>query len=102
MTTGRIAGSASPAGDLRLMALATLDAVTQATCGALRLELVGVKPLRAFDENLVVVAVNVHHEGVVHRVVGSAIADDDPVVGTAKATLHAINRLASPLLARLT
>ena len=83
------------------MALATLDAVTQATCGAMRLELVGVKPLRAFDENLVVVAVTVHLEGATHRVVGSAIADEDPVVGTAKATLHAINRLASPLLARL-
>jgi hypothetical protein len=49
-------GTACPAGDLRLASLATLDAVSRATAGALQVELIGAKPLRAFDENLVVVA----------------------------------------------
>ena len=99
-TVGRQEGSTCPGGDLRLAALATLDAVSQATSGALRLELIGVKPLRAFDTNIVVVAVLAHHEGVVTRIVGAALSDDDALVGTARATMHAVNRIASPLLSR--
>ena len=34
--------------------------------------------------------------------VGAAIAEDDLLVGTARATLHAVNRLAAPLLMRIT
>jgi hypothetical protein len=100
-TIGRQEGSTCPGGDLRLAALATLDAVAQATCGALRLELIGVKPLRAFDTNIVVVAAMAHHEGKTTRIVGAAMAEEDVLVGTARATLHAVNRLASPLLTRL-
>ena len=100
-TIGRQEGSTCPGGDLRLAALATLDAVAQATCGALRLELIGVKPLRAFDTNIVVVAALAHHEGKTTRIVGAAMAEEDVLVGTARATLHAVNRLASPLLTRL-
>lgn len=98
---GQQQGSTCPGGDLRLAALATLDVITQATNGTLRLELLGVKPIRAFDTNLIVVAVQAHYEGTSMRVVGSAIADDNVVMGTARATLHALNRLASPLLSRL-
>lgn len=100
-TVGRQEGSTCPGGDFRLTAQATLDAVMHATRGAMRFELIGVKPLRAFDANLVVVAVQAHHEGQSTRIVGSALADDDLLVGTARATLHAVNRLASPLLSRL-
>ena len=100
-TIGRQQGSTCPGGDLRLAALATLDAVSQATCGALRVELIGVKPMRAFDTNIIVVAVVAHHEGQTTRLIGSAIADDGVVIGTARATLQALNRLASPLLSRL-
>ncbi len=99
---GRKEGSTCPGGDLRLAALATMDAIQAATFGALRLELIGVKPIRAFDTNIVVVAAIAHHAGISTRVVGSAIADEDPLVGTARATLHAVNRLASPLLTRIT
>ena len=87
---------------MRLVALATMDAIQHATSGALRLELIGVKPIRAFDTNLVVVAAIAHHADKSTRVVGAAIADEDPLVGTARATLHAVNRLASPLLTRIT
>ena len=99
---GRKEGSTCPGGDLRLVALATMDAIQLATRSALTLELIGVKPIRAFDTNIVVVAGIAHHDGKSTRVVGAAIAEEDPLVGTARATLHAVNRLASPLLTRIT
>ncbi|HYW33463.1 MAG TPA: hypothetical protein VE869_18315 [Gemmatimonas sp.] len=92
-------GSACPVGDLRLASLATLDAVTRATSGALKIELIGAKPIRAFDTNVVVVAAYVHHAGEVTKVIGAAVADHDLLLATSRATLAAVNRLASPLLA---
>lgn len=61
-----------------------------------RLELIGVKPVRAFDTNLIVVAVLALSRGRSSRVVGSAIADENLEIGTARATLHALIGLASP------
>lgn len=100
-TVGLQEGTTCPGGDLRLAAMATLDAVMQATGGAIRLELLGVKPLRAFDTPIVVVAVMAYLEGRSARIIGAATAEDDVLVGTARASLHAVNRLAAPLLARL-
>lgn len=94
-------GATCVGGDLRLAALATLDAVANAIDGELKLELVGVKPLRAFDTNLMVVALLLHQDGQTTRVVGTAIAEDDPLDGVARATLHAVNRLIAPYLTRL-
>jgi len=91
-------GSACPGGDLRLAALATLHAITQATGGALTFELIGVKPVRAFDTTVMMVAVFAQHEGAMTRIVGAAIVEDDQLVATVRAALHAANRLASPLL----
>jgi hypothetical protein len=91
-------GPTCAGGDLRLAALATLDAVLETTSASLRFELVGVKPLRAFDTNLIVVGILVHRDGTVTRVVGTAIADDDVLAGVARATLHAVNRLVTPPL----
>ncbi len=88
-------------GDLRLAALATLDAVAQVAQGSLALELVGVKPVRAFDTNLMVVALLAHGDGRTRRIVGTAIAEDDALAGVARATLHAVNRLLAPHLTRL-
>lgn len=98
--TAQREGSACPAGDLRLASLATLDAVSRATGGALHLELIGAKPIRAFDTNVVVVAALARRDGVVTKIIGSAIADDDILLATSRATLAAVNRLASPLLTR--
>lgn len=94
-------GQSCPAGDLRLAALATMDALSEATLGALQLELIGAKPVRAFDTTLLVVAAIARHEGMVTKIVGAAIVDDDVLLATSRATLAALNRLASPLLARL-
>ncbi len=95
-------GSACPGGDLRLAALATMDAVMQATGSELKLELIGVKAFRAFDTNVVVVAALASHNGVTTRIAGTALADEDLLLGAAQATLHAVNRLAEPLLRRAT
>ena len=95
-----VSGTASPAGDLRLAALATLDAVSTATGKVFSAELIGVKPVRAFDTTLVVVAMLARIEGVTRRLVGAAIADDDQATSVAVATLQAVNRLVSPLIIR--
>jgi hypothetical protein len=93
-------GTASPAGDLRLAALATLDAVSAATGQAFTAELIGVKPVKAFDTTIVVVAMLARIDGVTRRLVGAAIVDDDQPTSVAVATLQAVNRLVSPLIAR--
>lgn len=94
-------GSACSGGDLRLAALATLNAITQATRGAFTFELIGVKPVRAFDTTVMMVAIFAQHGGNVTRIVGAAIVEDDQLVATARAALHASNRLSSPLLDQL-
>jgi hypothetical protein len=94
-------GSACPGGDLRLAALATLSAITQATGGALTFELIGVKPVRAFDTTVMMVAVFAQQGGDVTRIVGAAIVEDDQLVATARAALHAANRLSSSLFKQL-
>ena len=94
-------GSACPGGDLRLAALATLHAITQATGGVLTFELIGVKPVRAFDTTVIMVAVFARLGEDVTRIVGAAIVGDDQLVATARAALHAANRLSAPLLEQL-
>jgi len=91
-------GSTCVGGDMRLAAQAMLDALSEATKGALRFDLIGVKPLRAFDTIVVVAAVTAHGDGMSRRLVGTAIVDEDAVTGAALAALNACNRLVSPLL----
>lgn len=98
LITSRMNGTASPTGDLRLAALATLDAVSAATGKLFTAELIGAKPIRAFDTTLMVVAILARCEGVSQRLVGAAIADDDQLTSVAIATLQAVNRVVSPLI----
>ncbi|MEP6835014.1 MAG: hypothetical protein ABJB74_16625 [Gemmatimonas sp.] len=96
----RAEGSTCVGGDMRLAAQAMLDALTEATKGVLKFDLIGVKPIRAFDTNVVVAAVMAHGEGMSRRLVGTAIVDEDAITGAALAALNATNRLVSPLLAQ--
>ena len=98
----RAEGSTCVGGDMRLAAVAMLDALTVATKGVLKFDLIGVKPIRAFDTNVVVAAVMAHGEGMSRRLVGTAIVDEDAITGAALAALNATNRLVSPLLAQET
>ena len=91
-------GFANSGGDLRLAAMATLSALTEATGGVLAFVLIGVKPVRAFDATVIMVGISVQRGGETTRLVGAAIADDDQLVATARAVLHATNRFATPLL----
>lgn len=91
-------GFATSGGDLRLAAMATLNALTQATGGVLAFVLIGVKPVRAFEATVIMVGISLQRDGETTRLVGAAIADDDQLVATVRAVLHATNRFATPLL----
>lgn len=91
-------GSTCVGGDLRLAAQAMLDGLMEATKGVVKFDLIGVKPFRAFDTNIVVAAVMAHSDGMSRRLVGTAIVDEDAVTGAALAALNATNRMVSPLL----
>ncbi|MBY0490589.1 MAG: hypothetical protein K2R93_12175 [Gemmatimonadaceae bacterium] len=101
VVVGRQEGTACPGGDLRLAALATFEALTRAADGAIAFDLIGVKPVRAFDTTVMMVAAVVRQDGTATRVVGAAIADGSEIEATVRASLHAVNRLVSPLLGPL-
>ena len=91
---GMAEGNASALGELRLTAEAALRALKAFLPSSLRMEILGVKPLRVFDANIIIVAVGTSGEGrVPGKLLGSDLADIDPIKATAKAVLNATNRL---------
>lgn len=89
--TGRAEGQSSPIGDLRLGAEAAMHAVEDFADGSLGLELMGVKLIRAFDANVVIVSATQRSARDV-KLVGCYLADDDAMRGAALAVLNATNR----------
>ncbi len=89
---GRAEGIASPLGDLRVVAEATLRAIECFAQGHVTLELVGVKTMRAFDANVVMVSVLARGPEGERRLLGCHLSDDDLQRGTVIATLQATNR----------
>jgi hypothetical protein len=90
---GRASGQSSPMGDLRVAAEAALHALESFAGGALSFELAGIKALRAFDANIVIVAVVVRKGEGPNRLLGSYLAEQDPVRAAVVAVLNATNRL---------
>lgn len=90
--TGRAEGQSSPIGDLRLGAEAAMRAVEDFVEGSLGLELMGVKLIRAFDSNVVIVSVTQRSARDV-KLVGCYLADEDSMRGAALAVLNATNRV---------
>lgn len=89
---GRTEGQSSPVGDLRLGAEAAMRAIELFTQGSLGLELLGVKVIRAFDANVVIVsAANKTARGT--KLVGCYLADKDSIRGAALAVMNATNRV---------
>jgi hypothetical protein len=86
-------GLSSPAGELRCAAQACTSALTQAVQGTINFEFLGVKAIRAFDTNVVIVALSTHGEGMPRRVVGSVLTEEDTARAAALAVLNATNRL---------
>jgi hypothetical protein len=90
---GRSVGQSSPLGDFRVAAEAAIRALEDFTKGAMHLELLGVKHLRAFDSNLLIVSVSAREEDRLTRLVGCFLAETDTRRGAAMAVLHATNRV---------
>ncbi|MGD8699576.1 MAG: hypothetical protein PVJ43_09820 [Gemmatimonadales bacterium] len=87
--------------DLRVCALASLDALQQLLGERARLRLVGVKSIKAFDDTVAIVAVSAHETatGEDRRLVGTAPAPEgDMPTGVARAVLNATNRLFGNIL----
>ena len=82
--------------DLRLAVEATLKALAEFTRHKDVFELVGVKSVRAFDANVVMVSVLAKRDGKPVQLVGCRIADGDPLRSAVLATLQATNRLLGP------
>ena len=96
--TGRAEGVASPAGELRCAAAAALDAIVQAAASQATFELLGVKAVRAFDQNVVIVSIAFQEPGRALRLVGSHITETNPPRGAALAVLNATNRFMGNVL----
>jgi hypothetical protein len=90
---GGAEGLSSQAGELRCAAQACISALTQSVLGELGFECLGVKAIRAFDATVVIVSLATRGEGVLKRVVGSVLTEDDPTRAAALAVLNATNRL---------
>jgi len=90
---GEVEGLASQAGELRCAAQACVIALTKAVKGEIRFELFGVKAVRAFDSNVVIVSLAMPTQVSNQRLVGCYLTDDDPSRGAALAVLNATNRV---------
>ncbi len=93
VVTGRADGVASPLGDLRVVAEATLRAIEAFLRGAATMELIGVKTMRAFDANIVMVSVLANTPEGPRRLLGCNLSEEDVMRGTVIATLQATNRV---------
>lgn len=98
---GEAEGIMSQAGMLRCAAQAAVTALESAISGRVTFELLGVKSLRAFDSNVIIVSLTTHGEGPARRIVGSYLAEEDLERGAALAVLHATNRLLGNVFARV-
>jgi hypothetical protein len=93
VAVGRADGMASPQGDLRTAAEATIRAIEQFTRYAATFDLLGVKLMRAFDASVVMVSVQAQTGDGPRRLLGCHLSDDDPLRSVVVATLQATNRI---------
>jgi hypothetical protein len=96
---GTASGQSSPMGDLRIAAEAGLRALETFTEGHLQLELIGIKAMRAFDANIVIVSVGVLRGEGPNRLLGCYLAERDPIRASVVAVLNATNRLLGNFIA---
>jgi len=88
-----VEGLASQAGELRCAAQACVLALTKAVKDQIKFELLGVKAVRAFDANVVIVSLSIPAEREGPRLVGCFLTDEDTARGAALAVLNATNRV---------
>ena len=90
---GESEGVISQAGELRCSAAATVQALEKAVKPGLSFEVLGVKAVRAFDANVIIVSLSAKADGSPSRLVGSYLTEGDPTRGAALAVLNATNRI---------
>jgi hypothetical protein len=78
--------------ELRTAAAAAVMALNRVTADSIAVRLVGVKQVRAFDADILVVAL-MSEESPPQKLVGAVLASDAPHRAAAAAVLHATNRL---------
>lgn len=91
--TGEAQGALAFSGELRIAAEATLRALEAARPGLPRFDLIGVKTMRAFDANVVIVAVATNRRGVPTRLMGCVQSAGDLDRAAVLAVLDATNRV---------
>jgi hypothetical protein len=90
---GRSIGQSSPLGDFRVAAEAALRALEDFVKDAMHFELLGIKHVRAFDSNLLIVSISLRQDEQLTRLVGCYLAETDTRRGAAMAVLNATNRV---------
>jgi hypothetical protein len=90
---GRAIGQSSPLGGFRVAAEAALRALEEFAKDAMHFELLGIKHVRAFDSNLLIVSVSIREDSQLTRLVGCYLAETDTRRGAAMAVLNATNRV---------
>lgn len=89
--TGSATGEGGSAIELKTTARATVDALEQLTGQDLQLRIIGVKPIRAFDSDLMVASLIRAGVGQ-QRLVGAVVVSGGSLEATALAVLSALNR----------
>jgi hypothetical protein len=84
-------GESGYALELRLAAMATLAALDQVMDGRVKFQMVGIKPFRAFDADVVVALLKSDVDG--KSLIGAALAAEDPYRAASVAVLNATNRV---------
>lgn len=86
-------GASASTGQMRCAALAMIDAICEgAGTSDSEIEFLGVRSIKAFDGQVVIVALAVRAGSGMQRLVGASLAQEDLVTGAAIAVLHAANR----------
>ena len=94
---GDAAGERGFAYGLRTAAVATLRAVDEAVGEELGVRVIGVKPIHAFDSDLIVVSL-VRDDNPPQKLVGAVVASSDPHTSVGLAVLNALNRVVGNIL----
>ncbi|HEX6750677.1 MAG TPA: hypothetical protein VF092_25545 [Longimicrobium sp.] len=88
---GEYEGESGFALELRAAAAATLSALEEVMGGRVKFQLVGIKPFRAFDADVVVALLRSDVDG--KSLIGAALAADAPFRAAAVAVLNGTNRV---------
>ncbi|HEX2167853.1 MAG TPA: hypothetical protein VHG09_11530 [Longimicrobiales bacterium] len=96
--TGTASGEKGDAVELRTISSASLTAIAALVPHEVKVRLAGVKMMRAFDAEMVVVSLY-RPDDEPHNLVGAVVAGDDPRRAAATAVLAALNRLLGNYLA---